>query len=174
MANLRKWFPFKREGHGHGMRMHAGGGHPVAQMQREMNRVFDQLLSGGPGDWNGDTWYGDFSAGRFLPNVDISDEGKALQVTVELPGMTSKDVEVTLLETAVRIRGEKKVEKASKGEEGYYRTECSYGAFERTIPLPVEVDHDHAEAKFDHGVLAIRLPKRDQEREKGRRLEITG
>jgi len=172
MANIKKWFPFKRENLQHGLRMPTTMGHPLATMQREMNRLFEQVLSGP--ELMGESWFGDFSAGRFVPSVDLADEGKFLNLTVELPGMDAKDLDVTLLESAVRIRGEKKVENASRADEGYYRTECSYGAFERTIPLPVEIETERSEAKFKNGVLSIRLPKKAEAREKGHRLDIKG
>jgi HSP20 family protein len=177
MANLKKWFPFKRELMPHGnIRMHGGMmGHPLALMQREMNRLFEQVLPAVAGAESPiESWFGDYSAGRFVPTVDLADEGKFLSLTVELPGLEAKDVDITLLENAVRIRGEKKVENVNHGEEGYYRTECSYGAFERTIPLPTEVDPQRSEARFKNGLLAIKLPKKGEARDKGHRLEIQG
>jgi len=92
------------------------------------------------------------------PHVDISDKGKELKVSVELPGMDKDDVEVNLDDNALTIRGEKKSEETEE-KEGYYMSERSYGAFQRIIPLPVEVDPEKVKAKFKKGVLNIVLPK---------------
>lgn len=103
-------------------------------------------------------WAGNFSPARFLPAVDVADEKAALRVTVELPGMDQKDLEVTLYDDVLVVRGEKRVEsKEEKGE--FYRLERAHGRFERAVPLPTAVDGDHADAKLQKGVLTVVLPK---------------
>ena len=165
MKNLRKWLPFPREDKSVPVRQGPnvpGSSHPLTQMRREMNGLFERFFhdpfgaSFGPMDF--DRWYGDFSPVHFAPSVDVADEKKFIRITMELPGMDDEDIDVSLREDALVIRGEKKLEETHE-DEGYYRTERSYGVFERTIPLPVEVDADRVEATFKKGVLTVRLPK---------------
>ena len=118
-----------------------------------------------------DRWFGDFSPARFQPTVDVVDEEDALCVTAELPGMSKDDVQLQIEGDMLVIRGEKKHEEEKK-EKGIYRGERYYGYFERTVPLPSELDQEKAEAQFDKGVLRIRLPKRPREIEKGRKIQI--
>src|SRR4029434_7464267 len=82
-----------------------------------------------------DRWFGDFSARRFEPRLDVVDQGHSLCLTVELPGMEREDVELTVEDDALVLRGEKKVA-AQTAEEGCYRLGRSCGLFQRGIPLP--------------------------------------
>jgi HSP20 family protein len=120
-----------------------------------------------------DRWFGDFSPRRFEPRLDVVDQGHSLCLTVELPGMEREDVELTVEDDALVLRGEKKVE-AQTEEEGCYRLERAYGRFQRLIPLPDGVDVDKVEATFAKGVLTIQVPKAATEKPRGRRLQITG
>lgn len=164
MKDLSKWLPFRRDESKMPVdRPTAAGPLPtsMAEMRREMDRIFDRFMPAPFGAWSDlgmDHWFGDFSAARFAPMVDITDENENLRVTVELPGMDEKDVKVLLHEDRMIVRGEKKAEETKEGE-GFYRAERSFGAFERTIPLPTDVAHDKATAAFKKGVLTIRLPK---------------
>ena len=119
-----------------------------------------------------DRWFGDFSPRRFQPRLDVVDQGHSLCLTVELPGMEREDVELTVEDDALVLRGEKKVE-AQTEEEGCYRLERAYGRFQRVIPLPDGVDVEKVEAKFAKGVLTVQLPKAATETPRGRRLQIT-
>jgi len=104
------------------------------------------------------------------PCVDVYETEREVVVKAELPGLTKEDVEVQATEDSVTIRGEfKRDEEVS--EEGYYRRERRFGRFERSIPLPAEVKPDEAKAKFQNGVLEIRLPK-VKEAPKAKRIEI--
>jgi HSP20 family protein len=96
--------------------------------------------------------------GAFSPKVDVTENEKEFNISAELPGMDDKDIDVSLQNDMLTIRGEKKEEKEDKGKD-YYRMERSYGYFSRTIPLPVEVETDKVDAKFKKGVLTITLPK---------------
>jgi HSP20 family protein len=120
-----------------------------------------------------DRWFGDFSPRRFEPRLDVVDQGHSLCLTVELPGMEREDVELTVEDDALVLRGEKKVE-AQTEEEGCYRLERAYGRFQRLIPLPDGVDVDKVEATFAKGVLTIQVPKAATAKPRGRRLQITG
>jgi len=120
-----------------------------ATMREQMDELLEKFM-------------GDVSLGvgreAFSPKVDIAENGKEVKVTAELPGMEEKDLEVTVSEGVLSIRGEKKQEKEEKGEE-MYRFERSYGSFRRDLPLPCKVEVDKASARFAKGVLTVVLPK---------------
>lgn len=116
-------------------------------------------------------WFGDFSSSRFQPHIDVVDEGKVLRVTAELPGMERDDLNVSVEDGAIVLRGEKKQDVRS-GEDGCYRLERAHGSFTRTIPMPENADPDHALAKFDNGVLTLTVPKLEPERPASRMIDI--
>ena len=93
-----------------------------------------------------------------MPRVDVVDEGDALRVSAELPGMDRDDVDVTIEEDRIVLQGEKMQESETE-EKGCYRVERTFGEFERVIPLPAGVDSHKADQRFENGTLTIRLPK---------------
>lgn len=107
--------------------------------------------------------------GGYYPALDIVDRDDSVDVYVELPGLDEQDVEVSVTDGGLTIRGEKKQEFADEGI-GWARAERSYGAFQRTIPLPTGVDADKTRATFTKGVLRVCLPK--TEPTKARRVPI--
>jgi HSP20 family protein len=123
----------------------------VPSLKREMDRLFERFLEP---DWSGFP----AAAGEWMPSLDLSETKEALTVKVETPGMDPKDVQVTLQENVLTIKGEKKEEKESK-DERYHRVERNYGAFARSVGLPVAVDGSKVEAKFKNGLLTVTLPK---------------
>lgn len=174
---FKKWIPFKRE-EKKSVPQAAPRDHAIAQLHRDMNQLFGRMFDNGnlfswPGSSTSrfDGWFGDFSPSEFSPAIDIADEKKHLKITADLPGMDAEDIELDVRDNALVIRGEKKLEESSE-EDGYYRTERAYGLFERVVPLPSEVDADHAEALFRNGVLTVRLPKVPEAREHGSRIAI--
>lgn len=95
-----------------------------------------------------------------MPRVDVIDRKSDILVRAELPGVDKKDLDVSLSENSVTIRGSTRQE--SKQEEGdYYRSEIVQGAFMRTLPLPCAVNSDAAKASFKDGLLELVLPKRE-------------
>jgi HSP20 family protein len=129
--------------------------HPFDSFRQEMNRLMDSFFQGS-GIRPFDTRVEGFS-----PRVDIVDTGKAVDVSVELPGMDDKDIEVSLTEGALTIKGEKKEEKEEKGKD-YYRCERSFGSFTRTVPVPEGIEAEGVAASFKKGVLTVRMPKTKQ------------
>ncbi|HET7876339.1 MAG TPA: Hsp20/alpha crystallin family protein [Methylomirabilota bacterium] len=122
----------------------------MANLKQEMDRLFDRFF---------DVKFEDFPAlGEWAPSLDISETKDALIVKVEIPGMDPKDVQVSLQENLLTIKGEKKQEKEEK-DEHYHRIERSYGAFTRSVRLPVGVDGSKVNATFKNGLLAVTLPK---------------
>lgn len=116
-------------------------------------------------------WFGDFSPSQFQPRVDVIDDGDALRIVAELPGLARDDVELEVVEDMLVLSGEKRVESESK-EQGCYRVERTFGHFQRAIPLPSGIDLERAESKFDNGVLTVRIPKAPEQATANRRLEI--
>jgi len=108
---------------------------------------------------------------RFTPAIDIRESDNAYAVTAELPGIDPKDVEITVQEGTLLIKGEKKFEQESKGE-GYHRMERSYGSFRRAISLPKGVDLDHIDATFHNGLLNLTIPKLPELKPQARKVEI--
>jgi len=92
------------------------------------------------------------------PLVDVSESGQDITVKAEIPGVDSKEIEVTLEGRMLSIKGEKKQETEEK-EENVYRIERSYGYFNRRLELPAEVDPERVEAAYKKGVLTIKLKK---------------
>ncbi len=104
-----------------------------------------------------------------MPTVDVIDRDDEVLVRAEIPGVSKDDLDVSVSENAVTIKGEtKREEKEEKGD--YYRCEISRGSFARTIPLPQYVDSEAAKAKFKDGVLELTLPK--VEKSKRRTINI--
>lgn len=89
---------------------------------------------------------------------EIYDNDREVVVRLEVPGLDGRDIEVTAEHGLLTIRGEKRREREEHGGR-YYLAECAYGWFERTLPLPDNVDASGARARYRHGVLTVRLPK---------------
>jgi HSP20 family protein len=136
---------------------------PFMTLHREMNRLFDDVFRG-----FGAPSLSPLMEGRGWPKLEVSDTGKTLMISAELPGMTEKDVQVEIANGVLTIRGEKKDE---RGGEGKHFTERYYGSFERQIPLE-DVEEDKAEASFKNGVLTISLPKSENPRTGVKRIAI--
>ena len=97
----------------------------------------------------------------WLPPVDIVETEEAFLATADLPGLTKDDIDISLENNLLTVSGERRYEKATEGEdEGKFRrVERAYGSFRRSFNLPTGVDVQKVEAKFEHGVLTLTLPK---------------
>ena len=107
--------------------------------------------------------------GKFLPEANIMETDKAVEVTVELPGMKPEEVKLEIKDGTLLVTGEKKEEKEEKGKT-FHRVERRAGMFRRAFALPVEVMEEKVDAKFVEGVLKITLPKAEKAAPK--RIEI--
>ena len=125
-----------------------------------MNRMFNNIWSS-PSFVSQGSMLDEVSS-LFRPDVEMSETNGHIEVTVELPGVSEKDIDVTLSADGkyLGISGEKKLSKEKK-ETDYYCAERVYGAFRRTMSLPSSVNPDKVDAKFHHGVLEIKLDKVD-------------
>jgi HSP20 family protein len=122
----------------------------VAALKSELDRWFDRLREL---KWDEFPLVGDWA-----PSMDISETKDSVVVKIEVPGMNQKDIEVSLQENLLTIKGEKRQEKEEK-DERYHRVERSYGAFTRSARLPVGVDTSRASAAFKNGLLTVTMPK---------------
>lgn len=136
----------------------------IRELQREMDRVFEQFFRGGPLS----AFEGEMGRGFFAPVLDIAEEEKGYRIELELPGLEAKDVSIELEEGVLVVRGEKKLEREEK-KDRYHRIERSYGQFQRVLDLPDDADPEKIAANFKNGVLTITLPKRAERAEDKRR-----
>ena len=142
-----------------------GGADPFSYLRNQINRVFD--------DFWGEPWQGRRESGAGVwPQVDVTETDKEIKVCAEIPGVDAKDVDVSVEDGTLTIKGEKKYER-EENEKGQYRMERSYGSFERSIPLPAEVDESKAKAEFKNGVLRLRLPKRPGAQSCRKKIPVT-
>jgi HSP20 family protein len=154
--------PWKKNDHTVAMRHNETD--PFRQLHREINHVFNRML----GEWPGPMNLLDRRLGNWIPQVDMSETEKEVRLTAELPGIEEKDLDVSLVDGALTIKGEKREEhEEEKGD--LHHSERQYGMFERTIPLPAGVAVDKVQASFKKGVLKIILPK-TKEAQSNRRL----
>ena len=99
------------------------------------------------------------AAGNFVPPVDVYEDEQNLVLKLEAPGVNEGDINVSVENNTLTVRGERKFEKEEK-EENFHRIERRYGSFLRTFRLPNTVDSEKVEASYDKGILKITLAKR--------------
>lgn len=143
--NLRSLIPIGRD------RNVARSDNPFISLQREIDRLFDDFTRGFPALSTGGT-------AELLPNLDVTETDKQIEITAELPGLEEKDVQVNLSDNVLTIRGEKKAEKEEK-DKTYRLVESSYGSFVRSLELPEGVNADAIKTSIDKGVLKVTVPK---------------
>ena len=113
---------------------------------------------------------GDFS-NQFHPRIDISEDEKNIYVDVEVPGIKKEDMQLSLQDNILTISGEKKSETKEKNK-NFYRSERSYGSFQRSFTLPADVNRDKTEAKFEDGILKITVEKSQPKQVSERTIQI--
>ena len=144
------------------------GANPFLSLQRDINHVFEDFWKKVETGWDTRSEV----VGMFGPSTDVTETDNSVKVSIELPGMTEKDIDISLSNDAMTIRGEKKVEHEDK-RKGVYMCERSYGSFYRTLPLPTGVDTDKADATFKNGVLTVRLPKTAEAQAKVKHIPVS-
>lgn len=146
------------------------GSNALFDLNRQINRLFDDLF-----DWNDDDERdGETASRRSLrsPLMDVSESDDGFEITAELPGVREDDVELTVQDGVLTLRGEKRrVRESNDKSDNSGWSERSYGSFERRIALPANIDEDKIDAEFADGVLTIALPTA-AEKDSGRRIEL--
>ena len=125
----------------------------VRQIQNEMGRMLDRAVSGAEDGSNVVT-------SRWTPAVDIKENSERFVITADIPGVEPEDIEVTMNDGVLTIRGERKLETQEEGDNGYRRVERVYGSFYRRFTLPDTADAEAISANGKHGVLEVVIPKR--------------
>jgi len=135
---------------------------PLLQLHREVDRLFDDAFRGFGGRWPSLTLPSVASEGDDLlrPSLDIHETDQQYRITLEVPGVEEKDIQLTLDEDVLWIRGEKRQEQEQQ-EGQYHRIERSYGSFQRALNLPGDADQDEIKASFKIGVLTVTIGKRE-------------
>ena len=147
--------------------------HPLQQLHQELDRLFEQSFRS-----FGISPYG-FSLPRFprladgllKPTLDLGANDREYTITVEVPGVNEKDVQLEIVNDTLTIRGEKRQEKEEK-QKDFYRLERSYGTFQRILSLPEDADQNGVKATFKKGVLTITMPRKALPESKVRRIEV--
>lgn len=120
--------------------------------KNEMNKLFDTFSGLG----------GDESAFRgWMPPLDVSETNENVIVKAEIPGVDPKEINISVKDDTLTIKGEKKGGKEEKGK-NYHFTERRYGSFTRSVLLPVSVKYEDAKAEYKDGILEITLPKEEK------------
>jgi HSP20 family protein len=134
------------------------------RMRREMGRFWDSFFDGGlrrrieeGGEW--------------LPSLEVAEKKNELVVIAEVPGMEPKDIDISLSDGVLTIKGEKKQEKEEK-EADYHLVERNYGAFTRSVRLPKEVQSNKINASYKDGILKITLPKSEEAKKKEIKIKV--
>ena len=150
---IEQWDPFHR------------GWQPLQELrslQREMDRLLERLASG-------------FDGGRsfaFAPLAEMDETDEEVHLRLEIPGLEADDLDIEVTEDAVSISGERKSESKTE-EKGVTHSEFHYGKFERMISLPAHVQSDRVKAEYKNGILALTLPKTDEEKKKVIKIKVT-
>ena len=136
----------------------------LGRMERDMEEAFNHFFRGWPwlrGEAEGLGW---------SPAVDVIDRKDEVLVRADLPGLTEKDIHLTLQEGTLTLHGQRKEERETKEGDNYYCSERWAGSFSRTLALPPGINTEKVVATFSNGVLEVHLPKTKQA--EGKRIEI--
>ena len=132
-GSLERWDPFRNLG----------------DIQTEMNRLFDSF-SGRPSTTAGERMW--------FPAVDVRETKDEVVLSFDIPGMTEKDIQLSITGDLLTVRGERKFDR-NESSDTFHRVERVYGKFERTVQLAMPVQTDKVKATYREGVLEVKLPK---------------
>ena len=147
MTVLTRWDPFRE----------------LNTLQDRMNRLFQEATPGREDDL--------MNTGSFVPPVDIYEDEHAITLSLEVPGVEEKDIDIRLENNTLTIRGERKFDNEEK-EQNFHRIERRYGSFSRSFTLPNTVDTEQCNADFENGVLKVKLAKRAEAKPKQIKVNI--
>ena len=135
----------------------------IDRIHSDMDSFFDDFFALKPASLFDTDW---------VPSVDVSEDTQAIHVKAEMPGMTDKDINVTLENNVLTISGEKQEERREeKKNNSYIISERSFGSFRRQIRMPEDIKADSISAAFKNGVLDITIPRSEQTQSK--KIQIT-
>jgi len=136
----------------------------LERMRSEMDRLWDSFFEGRP-RVRGE------EAGEWHPSLDVAETKNEILVKAEIPGIDPKDIDISLANNVLTIKGEKKQEKEEK-EENFHVIERSYGSFVRSIRLPKEVQSEKISASYKNGILKVTLPKSEEAKKKEIKIKV--
>ena len=138
----------------------------LSEIQSEMNRLFDGFF-GRPSQ------VGQVGGMErvWAPAVDMYETKDELVITAELPGLTEKDIQLSITGDMLTIRGERRWDQEVE-QENYYRGERWFGKFERALPLPIPVQAEKVKASYRDGVLTVTLPKAEEIKPKEIKIDV--
>lgn len=132
----------------------------LATLQDRINRLFSDSLPGRSREAENE-----ISMSAWRPAVDIFDTGDAIVLNAELPGVSKEDVSIEIKDNILTLKGEKNFNKEIK-KENFYRREINRGKFHRAFTLLSRIDPDKIQARFNNGILEVKIPKPDEEKPK--------
>ena len=133
----------------------------VVTMQNRLNSLFRDLNDGDS----------PMTTAAFVPAVDIYEDEKKVMLKLEVPGIEEKDLDVSVENNTLTVKGERKFESEEK-EENFHRIERRYGSFYRAFTLPSTVDTEHVQAKYNAGVLKLELQKKPEAQPKQIKINV--
>lgn len=133
-------------------------------LRDDVNRLLTGALDGEDGS--------SVVTSRWAPAVDIKEEDQRFVIHADIPGVDPKDIEITLDNGVLTIRGERRLETKQEGDHGYRRVERLHGTFYRRFSLPDTADPENVQAKGSHGVLEVVIPK--QAAVQPKRIQVSG
>src|ERR1051325_855014 len=136
----------------------------VSTLQDRMNRIFRESFSPGASDEA-------LTTSNFAPPVDVYEDEHNITLKIEVPGIDEKDIDVSIENNTLTVRGQRRLEKDEK-EENFQRVERMYGGFTRSFTLPNTVDLEQVTAHYDKGVLKVRLAKRAEAKPKQIKVNV--
>ena len=141
---------------------------PLLSFRREVDRMFDDFFSGF-GRRTVESPFGTWATPT--PSLDLTETEKEIVVTAEMPGLDDKDFEVNVSGDVLTLKGEKKAEHEHRNGDAYYM-ERRFGSCSRSVRLPFEVPDEKVDARYEKGVLTLRVPKPAEMQRQVRRIEV--
>ena len=135
----------------------------LAQLQRSFNRLFEEFSL--PAWTEEEHWL-------TTPKAELTQTDEEVRLKLEVPGIEAKDIDIEVGKDSVSISGERKQEHREE-KEGMTRSEFRYGKFQRVIPLPVKIDNTNTTAEFKDGILSLKLPKAEEEKNKVVKVKLS-
>jgi len=108
---------------------------------------------------------------KYYPHIDISEDEKNIYVEAEVPGVKKEDIKITLQDNILTITGEKKKEEKDS-KRNFFRSERAYGSFTRSFTLPDDINPDSVDAKFENGILNIKISRTEKKKQNEKFIEI--
>lgn len=146
---MNRWDPFRE----------------LSSIQSELNRLFGRTYGVEGGE--------ELRAAAWVPPVDVAETQDRFVIKTELPGLRSDDVEISVENSVLRIRGERRFYE-QKREDDFHRIESRFGAFARSNTLPSSADPEGIQASFDAGLLTIEVPKKEEAKPRKIQVKATG